>query len=1200
MILRNVLKNFFSNLTLKGATKILLFFLCTYSVSAQDLITESQAAIPPNQNLIPNQIFQDISLIQSSFEASSPFKLANNGTAILNSYQSLVNSGVVLEERTGHLAYILSSKRKNIVLNIPVSSNRFIKLKLEKTDIFTEEFALRYGNSSEDNNTDDAIFYRGIVDKKPLSSAAITITENSVRAVISDEYGNYVLSSLAEHPNKYLLYNEASLNNSIPFDKCGADNALPAPGGKVLDLERGIKRTQKGAGDCVEIYIECDYSVYEAHNYSINSVKAYVTALFNEVSLIYYNERINIYLSDLYVWTTPDPYQNFTTSYTMLDGFGGQIKNNYNGRLAHLLTRRNLGEGGRAWIDGLCESHYTFETDFNNDGVPEIRNAGPYGVSTVYSNNVVPFNTYSWDVFILAHELGHNFGSPHTQACKWGPNGDQALDNCWTTEGGCADGPEPVNGGTIMSYCNSGYAYYNYGINFKNGFGTEPGNLIRSNVNNANCLSECPCGARSNKDVNIFEDYSWLSSYVNQNNCNNEVVTLYNGGGSNYIYVENSTGGTLYNQDGRRYCTNRPGLDCITFYNLNQIEGSWACSEASVDCGIGGCTDTDACNYNPQAEFNDGSCDFGVTNCSNPCSASLGCANPAALNYNSNATCDDGSCEFPVGCDADIFTNYAWLNNIVNQTNCTNEKITLYKKGAFNYLLVEYDNEDVLYFSSGIRYCSDSKDGFCVNAYDLSEVEKSWRCGACIDSGCTPVSCSTDPCTNGGVYAWNSSSCSCELTESTVRGCDDPAATNYNTNANCIDNSLCTYAEESDCNDTSLFSTFSWLNSMVNRNGCTDESVTRYDVGRISYIYITTGNTGFLRYENGNRACSDSGDGRCPQIYNLTNIGACWSCGGGGQTPVFGCTDPSACNYNSSATVNDNSCNFGNQNCSSPCNPVVGCTDSNACNYNSNACVSNNTCDYQSCENCNQYTGTVFYDECNGGRYYLIRLTDGTILDPYNDEAVNFEYPDGAIINFNYSNLSKSDFCTLADRAVLITCVEVIGNDNDAIFNEYSFLRSVIDPVSCNSGAYVEVFQFSGFSYLYVYDGQNGKLYFSDGTRYCSDRQNRNCKDLYNLDNVTSRWDCKQNAAKRSKILPALEVEIFPNPNDGAFTFNINNEVDLENASIKIYNTSGQAMQTLENVSFSNQVNISTYGKGLYWISLLTKNESIIKKVVVE
>ncbi len=64
-------------------------------------------------------------------------------------------------------------------------------------------------------------------------------------------------------------------------------------------------------------------------------------------------------------------------------------------------------------------------------------------------------------------------------------------------------------------------------------------------------------------------------------------------------------------------------------------------------------------------------------------------------------------------------------------------------------------------------------------------------------------------------------------------------------------------------------------------------------------------------------------------------------------TPVLGCTDPSATNYNSSATQNDGSCTY----------PVTGCTDSNASNYNSSATTDDGSCTYP-VENINNFSAS--------------------------------------------------------------------------------------------------------------------------------------------------------------------------------------------------------------------------------------------------
>ncbi len=102
--------------------------------------------------------------------------------------------------------------------------------------------------------------------------------------------------------------------------------------------------------------------------------------------------------------------------------------------------------GGIAYLDQLCNK----------------KNKGGYGVSTVYVNaNDVPgdpnrSNAFVWDVFVAAHEMGHNIGSPHTHNCFWNPPVDTcqlsyAIDG---TDGCFSDRSlKKVVPGTIMSYC---------------------------------------------------------------------------------------------------------------------------------------------------------------------------------------------------------------------------------------------------------------------------------------------------------------------------------------------------------------------------------------------------------------------------------------------------------------------------------------------------------------------------------------------------------------------------------------------------------------------------------------------------------------------------------------------------------------------------------------------------------------------------
>ena len=77
-------------------------------------------------------------------------------------------------------------------------------------------------------------------------------------------------------------------------------------------------------------------------------------------------------------------------------------------------------------------------------------------------------------------------------------------------------------------------------------------------------------------------------------------------------------------------------------WNILSFEGqAEAINNADIDgivlgLQLDGCTDSDACNFNPAATEDDGSCDYSC----------FGCTDPEAVNWNATATVDDGSCTY--------------------------------------------------------------------------------------------------------------------------------------------------------------------------------------------------------------------------------------------------------------------------------------------------------------------------------------------------------------------------------------------------------------------------------------------------------------------------------------------------------------------------------------------------------------------------
>src|SRR5262245_5995221 len=96
--------------------------------------------------------------------------------------------------------------------------------------------------------------------------------------------------------------------------------------------------------------------------------------------------------------------------------------------LVHFISGKAV-QGGIAYRDVLCNSAFG------------------YGVSQVFGSFNLANPQQIWDVVVVTHELGHNFGSPHSH-CYNPP-----LDHCYNAETGCYAGAVEVSHGTLMSYC---------------------------------------------------------------------------------------------------------------------------------------------------------------------------------------------------------------------------------------------------------------------------------------------------------------------------------------------------------------------------------------------------------------------------------------------------------------------------------------------------------------------------------------------------------------------------------------------------------------------------------------------------------------------------------------------------------------------------------------------------------------------------
>lgn len=355
------------------------------------------------------------------------------------------------------LSAICREQHEAIRLTLPVGESKMTMLLL-KSKVLSDGFATyTSGDEGKPQKYEPGVYYRGIIEGETNSLVAISFFKDEVIGMASSEISGNIILSQTEQKGTYLIYSDRDLNVRNPAS-CGATEPENYEEEIAKYANNFIStRDQK----CFKQYIECDYALF-LNKGSVSAVNNWITAVYNNVAALYENEDIPTQISEIYVWTTQDPY-NINSSYSALTKFKS-MRPTFNGDVAQLAALGGNNIGGIAWVNSLCSS-------FN------------YSYANIYANySNVP--VYSWTVEVMTHEIGHNLGSPHTHSCSWVGG---ALDNCYPVEGSCNPGPPPTNGGTIMSYCH----LTSSGINFNNGFGPQPGALIRAKVSSASCLGFC-------------------------------------------------------------------------------------------------------------------------------------------------------------------------------------------------------------------------------------------------------------------------------------------------------------------------------------------------------------------------------------------------------------------------------------------------------------------------------------------------------------------------------------------------------------------------------------------------------------------------------------------------------------------------------------------------------------------------------------
>jgi hypothetical protein len=403
-----------------------------------------------------------------------PVEFTNGGD------QAHVNEASYYQLDARELDHILVSRPKFFTQDMVIDGTT-VKLGLEEVSVFAPNhvFVTNTGDIIEIDRSQVAT-YRGYIVGNVASWATLTIADGKATYMIANNKGNYEIHPQTDQT--YVGYYSKNLVNP----PTGLDNTEDMPYKPLrLDMSGG-ERT----GNCVQIYIQTDFSVFQALG---SGVAGWISAQMNNVTAVYAISDVQLYAAPVTtIWTSADPYQSITNIGGVRDAFINQVGGSQAGKIAHLLSLRNLGGGIANGIGGMCAV-------WN-------QTPGPQCVSTNLSSSTTAFPSYSYNTYLISHEIGHVMGMRHTHACVWNNNLTQ-IDDCGnvvaanagnTPEGLSCFVPSapiiPPTGGTIMSNCDQ---LPSSSINLNLGFGAIVGAELRQNYifapcNTGNCAGIAP------------------------------------------------------------------------------------------------------------------------------------------------------------------------------------------------------------------------------------------------------------------------------------------------------------------------------------------------------------------------------------------------------------------------------------------------------------------------------------------------------------------------------------------------------------------------------------------------------------------------------------------------------------------------------------------------------------------------------------
>jgi hypothetical protein len=324
----------------------------------------------------------------------------------------------------------------DVMLELPIDRATSVLLDLKRFSPLSEDARIvniDANGQSREIDLSSSVFLRGHVAGDPEQIAFIAITDSATNGFVVADGRSFVLSTGRDNAALTIEPSE-NLNIAAPGQTCAVDSQNPYLN-RLLNrtdlIPQGESRPQGSPpARRATIAFETDYEFTQLFGGNETASSNYVATLIGAIATIYQRDvNVDLEVGFLRTYSANNDLYSGSDIYEYLYDiqdlfFSGELSA-VERDMGHGLSGRSLG-GGLAWVGSTCDPGYEYGVSANLNGF----------FPTPLDNNDA-----NWDLIVVAHEMGHNFGSGHTH------------DSYEPTIDDCGNGDCSPSDGTIMSYC---------------------------------------------------------------------------------------------------------------------------------------------------------------------------------------------------------------------------------------------------------------------------------------------------------------------------------------------------------------------------------------------------------------------------------------------------------------------------------------------------------------------------------------------------------------------------------------------------------------------------------------------------------------------------------------------------------------------------------------------------------------------------